>query len=67
MRVGTRYEWSERCAWQARRLAEAAEPRPVEEEAPRGYAGPEGENNETDSEVYPASGSLSTKGQTCQR
>jgi|GEM_PF-3832647 len=66
MRVGTRYEWSERCAWQARRLAEAAEPRTAEEEAPRGYAGLEGESK-TDSEVYPASGSLSTKGQTCQR
>ena len=67
MKVGSRYEWSERCAWQARKLAEAAEPRQDEEEAPRGCARPEGENNETDSEVYPAPGPLSRKGQICQR
>ena len=65
MIAGTRREWSERCAWQARRLAEAAEPRQDEEEAPGGN--PAQDEDETDSEVYPATGALSRKGQICQR
>ena len=63
MRAGTRREFSERCAWQARRLAEAAEPRTAEDEAPGVNPGPKA-NDETDSQDYPKAGGLSNaKGQ----